>query len=92
MPVLLFLAAVFLPRVMILVLWLMTNWFHGVFQSVIGPVGGFFFLPLTTLWVAVVLKYLGGQWSLIPLVVAAICVVVDVSPLYRRTPRVLANA
>lgn len=46
MPCLLALLAVVFPRVAIILLWLFTNFF-SVYQSVIIPVLGFLFLPLT---------------------------------------------
>jgi hypothetical protein len=47
MPCLLALLAVAFPRVAIILLWLFTNFFTGVYHGIIIPVLGFIFLPLT---------------------------------------------
>ena len=47
MPCLLALLAVAFPRVAIVLLWLFTNFFNGVYHGIIIPVLGFLFLPLT---------------------------------------------
>ena len=47
MPCLLALLAVAFPRVAIILLWLFTNFFTGIYHSIIIPVLGFIFLPLT---------------------------------------------
>jgi len=77
MPCLLAIIALIFPRVLIAVLWFFTNWFNGVFQSVLWPVLGFIFLPVTTLWYSVVIKNYGGQWTTTNLVIMVIAVVID---------------
>jgi hypothetical protein len=47
MPCLLALLAVAFPRLAIVLLWLFTNFFSGVYHSLIIPLLGFIFLPLT---------------------------------------------
>jgi hypothetical protein len=47
MPCLLALLAVAFPRAAIILLWLFTNFFTGVYHGIIIPVLGFLFLPLT---------------------------------------------
>jgi hypothetical protein len=47
MPCLLVVLAFFFPRIAIVLLWLFTSFFAGVYQGVIIPVLGFLFLPLT---------------------------------------------
>jgi len=37
------------PRIAIILLYLLTNFFHGVYQSLLLPILGFLFLPLTLL-------------------------------------------
>jgi hypothetical protein len=39
--------AVAFPRVAIVLLWLFTGFFNGIYQTVIIPLLGFIFLPLT---------------------------------------------
>ena len=47
MPCLFALLAIAFPRVAIVLLWLFTNFFTGVYNGIIVPVLGFIFLPLT---------------------------------------------
>ena len=78
MPCLLTFVAVLFPRVTILVLWIFTGWFSGVFSSMIWPVLGFLFMPLTTLWYSVVVHQYGGQWNGMTIAVMVLAVVFDV--------------
>jgi len=86
MPLLIVLLALLLPRLTIIVLWLLSNWFEGIFSSPIWPIIGFIFLPLTLLWYTVVQHWFGGQWDIIPIVGLIIALIVDISPTtrYRR--------
>ncbi len=47
MPCLLAILAIAFPRVAIVLLWLFTNFFTGVYNNIVIPVLGFIFLPLT---------------------------------------------
>ena len=47
MPCLVVLLAVAFPRVAIVLLWLFSNFFSGVYHGILIPVLGFIFLPLT---------------------------------------------
>jgi hypothetical protein len=49
MPCLLLVLALAFPRVIIVLLWFFTNFFHGVYQGIVIPILGFLFLPLTLL-------------------------------------------
>lgn len=50
MPILLFLLALFLPRVTLFLIWLFSrDYLDRAFETVLWPVLGFIFLPLTTL-------------------------------------------
>jgi len=49
MPCILALLVVFFPRLGILLLYFFTNFFRGVYDSILIPVIGFLFLPLTLL-------------------------------------------
>lgn len=80
MPCLFGLLALAVPRVVILVVWFFTDWFVGVFDSLIIPILGFFFLPTTLLWYSVVVNVYGGTWDTLQIVVAVIAVVIDLSP------------
>lgn len=77
MPCLLSLIALLFPRILILVLWIFTEWFEGVFTSTIWPVLGFLFMPLTTLWYSVVINHYGGQWHALQIIVMVLAVIFD---------------
>ncbi|MFL6414399.1 MAG: hypothetical protein ACJ74Y_01860 [Bryobacteraceae bacterium] len=47
MPCVFALLAVAFPRVAVILLWLFTGFFNGIYQTVIIPLLGFIFLPLT---------------------------------------------
>jgi hypothetical protein len=49
MPCLLALLAVLFPRIAILVLFFFTNFFEGVYNSLLLPILGLIFLPITLL-------------------------------------------
>jgi hypothetical protein len=49
MPCLLAVLSLLFPRIVILVLYFFTNFFSGVFNTVLVPLLGFLFLPLTLL-------------------------------------------
>lgn len=72
--------AFFVPRISILLLWFFTNWFNGVFQSILWPIIGFIFLPATTLWYSVVFNWFDNSWSAIPIIGLVICLLIDLSP------------
>jgi hypothetical protein len=78
MPCLLALLAVAFPRVAIVLLWLFTNFFSGVYNTVILPILGFIFLPLTL----IVYTYLqrthpGGGLTTQGLIFIFIAVIID---------------
>jgi len=80
MPLLLAFLALLTPRIAIVLLWLLTSWFDGLFTSSLWPVLGFVFLPTTLLWYTVVLHWFGGVWSLWTIVGLIIALIIDVSP------------
>lgn len=84
MPFLLALGALLAPRIAIVLLWMLTGWFDGLFTSSLWPILGFIFLPTTLLWYTVVLHWFGGVWSLWPIVGLIIAIVIDVSPARER--------
>jgi hypothetical protein len=47
MPCILAVLVLLFPRVAIVVLWLFTNFFTGIFDTVLIPFLGFIFMPLT---------------------------------------------
>jgi hypothetical protein len=88
MPCLFAVFALAAPRLVILVLYFLTNWFNGIFSSLLFPILGFIFLPTTLLWYTAVHHWFGGQWSLWPIVGIVIALMIDISPAGgRRKPR-----
>ena len=70
------LGAVF-PRFMIVVLYFFTDWFNGLFDSMLWPVLGFFFAPFTLLWYTVVINYWEGDWGTIAIIGMVIAIAAD---------------
>src|SRR5207247_1323731 len=66
MPCLLLLFALIAPRLVLVVLWLFTRWFRGIFAIALWPVLGFIFLPTTLLWYTAVQPWFGGPWTFWP--------------------------
>ena len=77
MPCIVALIALAFPRVLIVVLWLFTDWFTGVFDSLLWPVLGFIFMPVTMLWYSVVVNHYSGQWSTANIILMVIAIVID---------------
>jgi hypothetical protein len=76
MPCLLALIALAFPRVVIVLLWFFTTFFHGVYNGVIVPILGFLFLPLTLIVYTYVQKTYGHLAA--PQIIAlAIAVIID---------------
>lgn len=80
MPCLLTLLALATPRLVIVLLWLFSSWFKGVFGTALWPVLGFLFLPTTLLWYTAVQRWFGGRWSVWPVVGLVIALAIDLSP------------
>ena len=80
MPCLMVLFALFVPRVVIVLLWLFTSWFSGIFNIALWPLLGFIFLPTTLLWYTAVQHWFHGQWTLWPIVCIVIALLIDLSP------------
>lgn len=87
MPCLFAVFALVTPRLVIALLWFFTNWFNGVFNSILWPILGFIFLPTTLLWYSAVQHWFGGQWTLWPIVGLVVALVIDVSPARARRNR-----
>ena len=78
MPVLLGLISLFIPRVVVAILWFFTSWFRGLFDTLLWPILGFIFLPTTLLWYSAVQHWFQGQWTLWPVVGLVIALLIDV--------------
>ena len=80
MPCLFAVFALLTPRLLIVVLYVFTNWFTGIFQSLLWPLLGLIFLPTTLLWYTAVHHWFGGQWTLWPIIGLVFALMIDVSP------------
>lgn len=80
MPCLLALLALFVPRVVIVLVWLFSNWFQAAFDTLLLPILGFIFLPTTMLWYSVVVNVYGGLWTPVPIIGIVIALLFDLSP------------
>jgi len=87
MPCLGALIALFTPRLLIILLWLFTAWFRGIFATALWPVLGFFFLPTTLLWYTAVHNWWNGHWGLWQIVGLVIALLIDTSPASARRRR-----
>jgi hypothetical protein len=76
MPLILIIPALFLPRVVIAFLWLLTSWFSVVPGWIIGIIG-FLFFPYTLLWYGAVMHWFGGTWGPLQIIVLVIAVIAD---------------
>jgi hypothetical protein len=59
------------------VLWFFTDWFDGVFDTLLWPILGFIFLPVTTLWYSYVINNSAGEWNTTNIIIMVIAVVID---------------
>ena len=80
MPCLFVLLALATPRFVVIVLWLFSHWFRGVFTTPLWLIVGFCFLPTTLLWYTAVQHWFGGQWTLWPIIGLIVALSIDVSP------------
>jgi hypothetical protein len=80
MPCLGILLALFVPRLLIVLLWFLTDWFAGMFDTLLWPILGLLLLPTTLLWYSAVQNWFLGQWTLVPVVGLVIAVLIDLSP------------
>ena len=85
MPCFFVVFALFTPRLVIALLFFLSNWFKGI-----GPlmgILGFIFLPTSFLWYTAVLHWWGGIWSFWPIVGIVIALMIDLSPASHRRRR-----
>jgi hypothetical protein len=80
MPCLLLLFALIAPRLLIVVLWLFTGWFRGMFDIALWPVLGFVFLPTSLVWYSAVQHWFDGVWTFWAVVGIVVALAIDVSP------------
>lgn len=79
MPCLLGVLALFVPRLVVVLLFFFASWFFAGI-NLLWIILGFIFAPTTLLWVGVVLNYLGGTWGLVAVVGLVIALLIDFSP------------
>ncbi len=77
MPIIILIAGLFGPRVLIVALWLLTNWFTGIFQSALIPIIGFIGFPYALLGYTVVVNWFGGVWNIWTLLFLVLAVIAD---------------
>jgi hypothetical protein len=69
--------SILMPRLAMVIIFLLTNWFNRAFATVLWPVLGFLFMPYTTLaWMLAMLEnnhQVTGAW----VIVVAVAVVLD---------------
>jgi hypothetical protein len=87
MPCLLALLALATPRLVIVLAYVFSNFFKGLYHGALIPILGFIFLPTTYLWYSAVQKWWGGQWSFWPIVGIIIALMIDISPASGRRRR-----
>ena len=80
MPCLFVVAALAAPRMIVVLLWLFTSWFRGMFSIALWPVLGFLFLPTTLLWYTAVQHWFDGQWTFWPPLGIENALAIDLSP------------
>ena len=69
--------SLFMPRVVMVFIFLLTNWFALAFNTLLWPLLGFLFMPYTTLaWMAAMLNN-GHQVSGIWLIIVIIAILLD---------------
>lgn len=74
-----FILSMLAPRLAIVLLWLLTEWFKGVFPGLLWPVLGFFFMPYTLLWYALVQHSPTGTWGPVQIFVLIMAILTDFS-------------
>ena len=80
MPCLFAFGALIAPRALVVLLWLLTSWFEGLFDSALWLGLGFVFLPTTLLWYTAVQHWYGGEWGALQIVGIVIALSIDASP------------
>lgn len=73
MPCLMIMMTFFAPRLVIVLVWLFSNFFNRAYDSVLLPALGFFFMPLTTLAYAAAINWHGrvsGMYLLVVIMAA----------------------
>lgn len=72
LPILLLFFGFFFPRLVVVLLYLFTDWWSSAFDSILWPILGFFFMPLTVLWFGISETYFSDSVQTIGLVIAVL--------------------
>ena len=80
MPCLLGLGALFFPRVILVLIWIFSDYLN-IFSSIIWPILGLIFLPLTTLAYAWAFHSGDGSITAVGIVAIVIAVLIDLGML-----------
>lgn len=86
MPFFILLLGLLAPRVVIVLLWLFSDWFTGLYASAFIPVLGFILLPYTLLWHGAVLRFWAGEWGFWQVLFLCIALATDISSWLRSRP------
>jgi len=71
------------PRLFVLFLKVLTDWFRPVFVGWLWIILGIVFAPITLLWYSVVINWFYGQWGTWQIVVLVFAIIVDLFSLSR---------
>lgn len=71
------LAGLVAPRVVIVLLWLFSDWFSSFSDNIVLPILGFIFLPYSFLWYSVVVNWYGGEWGVMQGLIMVLAVLFD---------------
>jgi len=88
MPCLFGCLALLTPRLVIALLYFFTDWFSGMFDTILWPILGLIFLPTTLLWYTAVQHWYGGRWTVVPVIGLVLALLIDLSPAGTRRRRV----
>ena len=80
MPCLFVALALVLPRGVIIALYLLSDWFVGVFGAIWWPILGVLVAPTFTLWYSAVVHWYDGSWGLLQIAVGIVALAIDLSP------------
>ncbi|AHG89079.1 hypothetical protein J421_1542 [Gemmatirosa kalamazoonensis] len=84
MPCLLVVLALAVPRLVCVLLFLLTDWFAHIVQPPVLGILAFLFLPTTLLCYAAVQHFYGGVWGPWQIAGIVLAVLIDVGPLRRK--------
>ena len=73
------LLALITPRIVMVVIWLTTDWFSRAYETTIWPLLGFFFLPYATLAYMAAMFHNGGRVSGLWILLIIVAVIADLS-------------